>query len=385
MVSRNPRLRAEQIGPEGAESFDHFIESFAHADITQSFGWGEVKRKAGWTPIRLILTDEQGRIRAAVSVLRHRFPLGRCFLYVPRGPVLDYSDLPTMTAAYRELAELARREGAVFLKVDPPVLRSEADVLWFLKDQHFRRARERRHWGGVQPVAVYRLPLSGSEQEIFGRFHPKTRYNVRLAERKGVRVRLGGRGDLPRFYGILQETSERQGFGIRSLSYFYDLWDTFVPAGRIELLLGEANGDALAGALVASFGSTAVYLYGGSRNRQRQLMPAYAVQWQAIRRAIARGSKIYDFLGVSKEMDSTDPLFGLYRFKRGFRPVYTEWLGEFDLPLAPALYRFWNVAEPAYLKSVSRVGRVKRYARSHWKPLRSAARSRNEDSSADAE
>jgi len=360
MLAPEYREGVQEIGPERAEDFDRFLEASDQADILQSFAWGELKRRTGWQPIRLAALDERGRIHAAVSVLKHPFPLGGCFLYVPRGPVADYEDQRRLGAVFDALEAIARREGAVFLKVDPPIARPAAEALSFLRGRGYRRARQRRHWGGVQPVAVCRLDLRGSEEDVLARFHPKTRYNIRLAERQGVQVRQGGRDDLPLFQAILEETAARQNFGVRSLQYYLDLWDHFAPGGHMELWLGEQGGDVLAGALTAAWGPNTYYLYGGSRSLRREVMPAYAVQWQAIRRALERGAKVYDFLGVSAEMDPADPLYGLYRFKRGFRPAYVEWLGEFDLPLARGRYRIWNLAEPLYIKGMSRLHRLRR-------------------------
>jgi lipid II:glycine glycyltransferase (peptidoglycan interpeptide bridge formation enzyme) len=168
--------------------------------------------------------------------------------------------------------------------------------------------------------------------------HHKTRYNIRVAERRGVRVRLGTAADLSTFYTLLQETARRDGFLVRGQEYFRGMWRHCLDAGLGWMLLAEADGDCLAGAIVFQVGEMAWYLYGASTSRRRDLMPAYAVQWDAILRSLQAGCRIYDFRGVSGDLDPENPLYGLFRFKRGFGAELVELVGEWDRPYRPAAY-----------------------------------------------
>ena len=275
--------------------------------------------------------------------------------------MLPYDDPPRARAALARLLEQVAARDGIFLKVDPAVPRSRELVRLF-QEQGLVPARERPHWGGLQPVAVCRLELGGQEAELLRSFHPKTRYNIGLAQRKGVQVRPGGREDLPTFHDLLEATAARQGFGVRGLVHLQQLWDHLVPAGMGRLLLAEHEGDLLAGAFLLRFGPGAWYLYGATSDRKRQLMPMYLVQWEAIRWALREGCRFYDFLGVSRRMDPLDRLYGLYRFKRGFGPRYVEFLGEWDFPADPRAYAWWRRLEPACMRAASRLGAARRLA-----------------------
>lgn len=356
-------LHVELVEEGEPGHYNDVVKSFPHADLLQSYEWGELKRRTGWRPIRFIVRDDDGTPRAAGTALEKRLPyVKRSFLYAPRGPAMVYDDTAVLKRVVDVLRELALERRAAFVKIDPDVPKPRPDLTAAFGRLGFVPARFRRHWGGIQPVAVCRLPIDTDEDTILAGFRPKTRYNIRLANRKGVTVRLGGRDDLPAFHRIWQETAARQNFSVRGLDHLYQLWDLIIEPGHGALLLAEYDGQTLASVIVTSFGDKAWYLYGGTSNVHRERMPMYLLQWEAIRWAKARGCTLYDFLGVSCHMDPQDPMYGLYRFKRGFNPEYTEFIGEFDLPLDRRFYAVWNRLEPAYLRTMSRVGRARRAA-----------------------
>jgi len=180
----------------------------------------------------------------------------------------------------------------------------------------------------------------------------KTRYNVRLAARRGVTVRAGGEADLPAFYRLMTETAERDEFGIHTRAYYEAAHHLFVPDhGR--LLLAEYEGQLLAALVVFAFGGGAVYMYGASSDEQRNLMPTYLLQWEAMRWARERGCHTYDLWGVPDEDEPTleatftgrsDGLWGVYRFKRGFGGRLVRTAGAWDLVYAPLRYRLYELA-----------------------------------------
>ncbi len=179
-------------------------------------------------------------------------------------------------------------------------------------------------------------------------FKEKWRYNIRLAERKGVIVRLDcDKSDLPIFYELLKETSKRDGFLVRDIKYFQDMWDLLVPAGFMKMALTYYQDKPIAGALVYHFGDKAMYTYGASSNEHRNVMPNHLMQWKLISWAHEQGCKWYDFRGVSPQKnESDDHLRGLNRFKEGFSPRFVEYIGEYDMVLSPAYYWLWNVLMP---------------------------------------
>ncbi|KLU59192.1 lipid II:glycine glycyltransferase [Peptococcaceae bacterium CEB3] len=341
--------------------FDAFLTHHYKGHILQTWEWGEIKSRTGWRPWRL-LVEEDGEIKAAASVLERKLPLvGVPIFYVPRGPVLTWHDRELFDAVLRAFKGLAKKRGAIFLKIDPDIPSSDRELEQFLHSRGFRSAETGKGFEGVQPKYVFRLDIAPKEEELLAGMHQKTRYNIRLAQKKGVRVRRGARADLPEFYRVLKETTERDRFLVRAYSYFEDMFDTLVPAGLAELFIGEYQGQVVAGTLAFRLGDKAWYIYGASSNSHRNVMPNYLIQWEMIRWAKSLGCTMYDFRGVPGHLTEDNPLYGLYRFKKGFNGEYTEFIGEWDLVYRPFVYFLWRHLEPIYSDVVkSLIGRLRR-------------------------
>ena len=212
-----------------------------------------------------------------------------------------------------------------------------------------RPVRYGGEFGGVQPRYVMKVDISGTEDELLASFHPKWRYNIRLAEKKGVTVTdQCSRDDIPAFYEVLQETCRRDGFGVRAISYYYDIWDLVIQRGLGAMFLGRFEDQVICGALTLASGCQAWYVYGASSNSHRNLMPNHLMQWEMMKWAKSRGCSVYDMRGVAREAapgEDEDRLQGLNRFKRGFGARYMEYIGEFDLVYSPLWYGLFNLAE----------------------------------------
>lgn len=336
------------------DRYNAFVASSPLADVLQSWEWGEIKRTSGWAP-RRIIAEEEGRMVGAVQVLRTR-PLRAVppILYAPRGPVLDYRRGDVLAALF---GDVRRAPGGAFLfKCDPPVEAggSEAEALLTAG----LRPAGGGGFGGVQPKAVMVLDLDRDEEKIFAGLKSKWRYNVRLAERKGVEVAVGTREDLPRFHELLVETARRDRFFVRGRGYFEALYDTLVPPGMLRMFLARYRGVAIAGAICFAFGPRVMYVYGASSNEDRNVMPNHLMQWHMIRWARAAGYRIYDFRGVSPVRGGTpvdERIAGLNRFKEGFGARYVEYVGDLDLPLRRLLYRAWRLGAPAAMRAYKRL------------------------------
>ncbi len=185
----------------------------------------------------------------------------------------------------------------------------------------------------------------------------KTRYNVRLASRKGVEVRYGHMEDLDLLYHMYVETSLRDRFVIRPPEYYQDAWGSFVEAGLARPLIAEVEGQPVAAVIIYRFGDKATYMYGMSRELHRNKMPSYLLQWEAMRWAKAQGCRIYDFWGAPDTMDETDPMWGVYRFKQGFGPTTVITPGAWDLVLRPLHYWAYSRFMPFILGVMRRRGR----------------------------
>lgn len=339
---------AHWLGPEDKEKFNSFIAQHAKGHVLQTWEWGEIKSRTGWKPWRLLL-EQDGEYVAAVSILERRLPvIGAPIFYASRGPVVDWQNQELFNAVLAEIKLLAAQRGAIFLKLDPDISSTAPGLESYLRSAGFRSAETGKGFEGVQPKYVFRLDISPDEETLLNQMQQKTRYNIRLAQKKGVQIRRGTRADLPEFYRVLKETTERDRFLVRAYSYFEDLYDTLVPAGLGELFIAEYEGQVVAGTLAFVIGDKAWYIYGASSNAHRNVMPNYLIQWEMIRWAKSLGCTLYDFRGVPGHLTEDNPLYGLYRFKKGFNGEYTEFIGEWDLVYRPFSYFLWNTLEPVY-------------------------------------
>lgn len=341
----NFRIATEQ----DRDRYDDFVARFETGDLLQSFEWGDLKSRSGWIPIR-VFAEESNEIIAAASLLKRTIPkTNRCIMYAPRGPVLDIRNAELATWFIERLRETALEHRAILIKIDPPVPVEDTAGEANLRAAGFR-AVNYEGFGGIQPKAVMQLDLAGRDlDEIMASFKPKWRYNIRLAEKKGVQVRMDcSREDLPVFYSLLKETGKRDGFVVRDLKYFEDMWDCLVPRGFMKLVLTYYQDTPIAGAIAYLFGDKATYVYGASSNEHRNVMPNHLMQWRLIQWAKECNCKWYDFRGVSpqRKSDENDRLQGLNRFKEGFSPRFVEYIGEYDMVLSPTWYWLWNVARP---------------------------------------
>ncbi|HHV64433.1 MAG TPA: aminoacyltransferase [Peptococcaceae bacterium] len=328
--------------------FNTFIERHTKGHAMQLWEWGEVKYRTGWQPWRLVL-EEKGEIVAAATILERKLPLfGTPIFYCPRGPVVDMADKEKFQAVLKEIKALAKRRRAILLKIDPDIPKTAEYLRDFLVSTGFKQVDKGQNFEGVQPKFVFRLDISPDEDTLLANMHQKTRYNIRLAMKKGVKIRLGTREDLPEFYRVLQETCARDNFLVRAYSYFEDLYDIMVPPGYGQLFIAEYEGKIIAGTFAFLTGSKTWYIYGASSNSHRNVMPNYLIQWEMIRWAKAHGCTLYDFRGVSGDLSENNPLYGLYKFKKGFNGDFVEFIGEWDYVYRPFMYTIWQLAEKVY-------------------------------------
>lgn len=339
---------ARWLEKEEKDRFNSFICSHPKGHSMQVWEWGDIKGRTGWKPWRLVLESE-GEIVAAATILERRLPLlGVPIFYSPRGPVVDMHDEEKFDAVLEAVRELAQKRKAILLKIDPDIPSSDSKLKAYLVSRKFRLQDKGKNFEGVQPKYVFRLDITPDEETLLANMHQKTRYNIRLAGKKGVQIRKGTREDLPEFYKVLKETTERDNFLVRSYSYFEDLYDTLVPAGFAQLFVAEYNGKMIAGTLAFIAGQKAWYIYGASSNSHRNVMPNHLIQWEMIRWAKANGCTLYDFRGVSGDLSEDNPLYGLYKFKKGFNGEFTEFIGEWDYVYRPFMYYLWKMAEKLY-------------------------------------
>ena len=315
---------------------DEFMQAHPKGHFMQTEVWAKVKKD--WKSRMITVKDENGAIKGAMLLLIRKVPIFPYrIMYAPRGPVCDINDFDTLNELTKQARLIAKENKVYVLKIDPDVESDQTEFLDIMKKLGYK-IKNSKNFEGIQPNYVFRLDIEGkTEEEIMAEFHHKTRYNIRVAQKKGVEVSLGSREDLPRFHEIMEETGLRDEFVIRSLDYFERMYD--VLGDKLRLYIAKHEGKMVAGTIAIHYGDKVWYLYGASSNHARNIMPNYLLQWEMIRWAVELGCKTYDFRGVSGDLDESNPLYGLYRFKKGFNGKFTEFVGELELVFKPAVAR----------------------------------------------
>jgi len=331
---------------EQQHQWDAFISASPSGHLLQSLGWGELQASAGWHPLRLALWDTQReQIVAAAQVLRRtplHLPLALGHLaYIPKGPVFDCSshDVSYLVQTFfSQLHSILIKQGALALQAEFACEVESQDSKLLIRDldaMHFQQVQ------AIQPGRTILLDLTPDEDTLRANMKEKWRYNIRLAGRRGVQIRVAETvEDVQNWYGLLQTTSIRDRFGIHTLEYYLRAWQIFAPRKQARLFLAHYNGQPLAGIFVGLMAKQAVYLYGASSNEQRQLMPNYLLQWEAIRWAKQAGAVTYDFWGIPETDEQSEAMAGVYRFKSGWGGRIVRFLGNYECLYHPLTMRF---------------------------------------------
>ncbi len=314
--------------------WDQFLSQHPAAHILQTTEWGQFKQIYGWRPLRL--SDGQ----AGTQVLFRHLPLGFTIAYIPKGPLgTDWTGL------LEEVEQHCKQERAIALYIEPD----------FWEEQH----GDFIHWlAGFQPAGVSIQPrrtlvmsLRGTNQDWLERMKQKTRYNIRLAEKKGIKVEKTK--DLDTFNALMRATGERDAFGIHQDDYYRAVFEYFYPKQACELFLASFEGQPLAAIMVFRRGKRAWYFYGASNELERNRMPTYLLQWEAMCWAAQNGCEEYDLWGVPDASEDeleeqfskrSDGLWGVYRFKRGFGGSLKRSAGVYVKVLQPAVYQIYLAA-----------------------------------------
>ncbi len=324
------------------QTWDQLAANHPGGHLLQDWDWGELKARFGWQVERLAVV-ESGRALAGAQILFKPVPPFFSLAYVPKGPLLNWYDSAAATALLEAMHQRCRRRCCVFLKLEPAAVDDEA-LRARIVEYGFRPSAF-----PVQPPRTILVDIRPDEEDILADMKQKTRYNIRLAARKGVHVRQGTAADLPLFYHLMEITGQRDQFGIHSQPYYRTCWQLFEP-DRAALLLAEVEGETVGGLMVVAHPPTAYYLFGASSDAHRSKMPTYLLQWEAIRWAKRHGCRTYDLWGVP-DMDEAEmeaefsrrgttgaQLWGVYRFKRGFGGQVVRDAGAFDYVYRPGLY-----------------------------------------------
>jgi peptidoglycan pentaglycine glycine transferase (the first glycine) len=370
-------------------SWNELTASLPLAHLLQTWEWSQVKAKYGWQALPFVWYDPLGEgaepsqapVVAAAMVLKRGIPVGgfgkkMCVLYIPKGPLMDWGDAGLRKRVLDDLHAFAKRQGAIFIKIDPDVVLGTGMpggeeamevpggqvVLSDLKVQGWNFSRDQ-----IQFRNTVLVDLTPSEDELLGRMKQKTRYNVRLAQKKGVTVRPGTQADLSLLYHMYAETSVRDGFLIREEGYYQTVWRTFmgVPPSASSLqpfsepLIAEVDGEPVGAVSMFYFAGQAIYLFGMSRQTHREKMPNYLLQWEAVRRAKALGCKVYNLWGAPDEFNDKDGLWGVFRFKEGLGGTVSRTIGAWDFTPNPLLYKMYTQVLPRVMDLMRARGKAR--------------------------
>ena len=335
------------------EEWNAALASLPMHHVLQSWEWGQFKSRWGWQA-RHALFETNEHPRAAALILRRSLPrLGLGVMYVPKGPALDYADAALVESVLAEIEAMARRERAIFVKIDPDVPHPPTPSSNLGEGERVVAQMVRRGWRLSAEQIQFRntvlLDVTQPEEELLAAMKPKTRYNIRLASKKGVSVRTGDTGDIDVLYAMYAETARRDGFIIRPIAYYRDAWSSCMSAGLAQPLVAEVEGRAIAGLIVFRFGARAWYMYGMSREAHRDRMPNHLLQCEAIRWARSRGCAVYDWWGAPDELNPADPMWGVYRFKEGFGGKFTAHIGAYDFPVSKFWHWIYTIVMPGVL------------------------------------
>ncbi len=315
-----------------------------YSQILQSTAWGNVKGAFGWEPINIMPGGD-----SAALLLKKRLPLiKKCFFYAPRGPLVDFSDKDKVKTLFREIRREAKKHGALFLRMDPEVPEDDEVSIGNLREEGFLKAKKE-----VQPRSTFILDLGPDLESIKAGFESKFRYNIHVAEKHGIEIRQ--RLDEPgieEFYEIYKETCSRQNFIIHPVSYYKKIFFEIIAKKRGSVFTAYHGSLPVASVVIFNFGRRAWYMYGASLTSHRNLMPNNLIHWEIIKWAKNSGYKEYDLWGIPSNPRPEHPLWGVYRFKKGFNAKLHKFIGSYDLPFNKPLYKLFDKGIILYQNSV---------------------------------
>lgn len=327
------------------ERMERFVKKHENSHFLQLPQWARVKEHWQWSGI---LALEDDKILGTMSVLIRKLPFGYSLLYVPRGPVCDRNNPYVLSCLLGGADDLAAQQNALELWMDPDEAGENRNFREGMTAWGFREYDD-NGFNHAQAQHVFRLHLRGkTEESVFRDFCQKTRYNVRLAMRRGVAVRAwSGDREVPEkeldaFDRIMRETGQRDHFIPRAEAYYRQVLGAL--GQDAVLYMAYLEDEPIAGTIGVFSGGKGWYLYGASADAHRNSMPNYLLQWEMICEAIRRQCVFYDFRGVPGEPQRDDPLYGLYRFKKGFGGTYTKFVGLLIFRYRPLPARCFEIA-----------------------------------------
>lgn len=325
------------------EEYEEFILNNDLCDFQQSIKWAKVKEF--WKNEIIIIYDDNKNIIMEMSILIRKFPLFGNLMYVPRGPIGQIHNEEILKSLTEKIKNIAKDVKAFAIIIEPNTKNDDEEFKKIVKKLGYKINNNAiRFDQEIQARHNFRLNLKNkTEDEVFKKFSSKTRYNIRLAIKRGVTVEEKDINGVEEFYKLMKQTGKRDNFRIRPKEYFETILKQFKEETKIYIAYYQEK--PIGAIMPIIYGKKMWYLYGASGNEHRNLMPNYLLQWEMIKLAIRNNCEVYDFRGVSMENGRED---GLYRFKKGFGGEFVELIGEIYIPFKPVKYFFYKIAKKIF-------------------------------------
>jgi lipid II:glycine glycyltransferase (peptidoglycan interpeptide bridge formation enzyme) len=320
-----------EVTDKEKQSYDKVVRH-----VIQSWEWGEFRKKMGLDLVRLG-HYEGNRLIQAYQLTFHPVPfLKNTIGYLPKGPIPDGK----MVEA---LSDLGRKKNAAYIKIEPNVFKERLTT----NDERLTKLGLIPSKKSLFTKYNFLIDLTKSEEQLLAAMHPKTRYNIGIAQKKGVEVYESTKQeDFEIYLKLYFETTRRQKYFGHTPTYHRQLWETLMPAKMARTLIAKYQGKPLVAWMLFNFADTLYYPYGGSSTEHKEVMASNLVCWEAIRLGKKMGLKVFDMWGaLGPNADESDPWYGFHRFKAGYGPAHVEYVGTYDLVLKPSMYNLLNAAD----------------------------------------
>lgn len=314
------------------EQLNNFVASQEHSQFLQSWQWGEFQKKVSGKVIRMGVENDNELITVA-TIIKKFLPMGKSYFYCPRGPIVDKSQIPNskkiLELLFNKIRDLAKNERAMFLRFEPL---SKIDLSNLAENLGLKIEKTI----DVQPSKTLILDITKPKEELLANMHQKTRYNIKLAKKKGVKIIEADVGHFEELWQLIAETSERDAFRPHGRSYYREM----LKSGKsfIKLLLSEFRNKVISAGIFSFFADAATYMHGASSNKHRNVMAPHFLQWHSIKLAKSLGYKYYDFYGINEKEWP-----GITRFKKGFGGSEIEYPGTFNLVFDQGWYSVYKM------------------------------------------
>lgn len=293
-----------------------------NGSFLQSFEWGQFQHVYG-RDVQYLAVSDNNKIIAGTLLIKHDLPAGRSYFFSPYGPIIFHELI------LENIREKAQKNKAIFWRYENNNIPGGLSIKT------------------VHPKNTWLLNLTDKkEEQILAAMKPKTRYNIRLAQKKGVKIRISADiKDIDIFYNLIGQTSQRQKINIFPKRYYQTMLHSLGDSGFMKIYLAEYQNKILAANLMVFFHNTVTYLHGGTTYENHDVMAPHLLQWQAISDALKNNYHYYDFFGIADNDRSDDPWAGITRFKKGFGGEQKQYLGTYEIPLNNIWYNAYRIAK----------------------------------------